>query len=253
MTEPRRSPTPSASTTSSTSSRRSTTNRSSSSPTRCWPPKRSARSPTTSSATSSTRPAAQARRGPRSASAWASPSRPHRNGSSPRRPPTPPRSTRTPASAGSPPRARNVVVDAQNKAHDGRQSPRSRPTTCSSALFTDPDGLAAKLLAGQGVDADRSREAVTLPPGPTTIPALIPSTAPAKKVLELTFRQALRLGHNYIGTEHIVPRACSKPRTTTARCTARCRQGPLRDAIWSPHWSRSRRADLTSGNRRASS
>ena len=33
---------------------------------------------------------------------------------------------------------------------------------------------------------------------------MIPFNGPAKKVLELTFRQALRLGHNYIGTEHIV-------------------------------------------------
>ena len=36
------------------------------------------------------------------------------------------------------------------------------------------------------------------------LPTLIPFNGPAKKVLELTFRQALRLGHNYIGTEHIV-------------------------------------------------
>ena len=33
---------------------------------------------------------------------------------------------------------------------------------------------------------------------------LIPFNGPAKKALELTFRQALRLGHNYIGTEHIL-------------------------------------------------
>ncbi len=36
------------------------------------------------------------------------------------------------------------------------------------------------------------------------MPVLIPFNGPAKKVLELTFRQALRLGHNYIGTEHIL-------------------------------------------------
>ena len=36
------------------------------------------------------------------------------------------------------------------------------------------------------------------------MPALIPFSGPAKKVLELTFREALRLGHNYIGTEHIL-------------------------------------------------
>ena len=34
--------------------------------------------------------------------------------------------------------------------------------------------------------------------------ALIPFDAAARKVLELTFREALRLGHNYIGTEHIL-------------------------------------------------
>ena len=36
------------------------------------------------------------------------------------------------------------------------------------------------------------------------MPALIPFNGAAKKVLELTFREALRLGHNYIGTEHIL-------------------------------------------------
>jgi len=36
------------------------------------------------------------------------------------------------------------------------------------------------------------------------VPALIPFDQQARKVLELTFREALRLGHNYIGTEHIL-------------------------------------------------
>ena len=36
------------------------------------------------------------------------------------------------------------------------------------------------------------------------VPALIPIDQQARKVLELTFREALRLGHNYIGTEHIL-------------------------------------------------
>ena len=36
------------------------------------------------------------------------------------------------------------------------------------------------------------------------MPALIPFSGAARKVLELTFREALRLGHNYIGTEHIL-------------------------------------------------
>ena len=47
-------------------------------------------------------------------------------------------------------------------------------------------------------------KAVTLPPRVDDVPVLIPFNGQAKKVLELTFRQALRLGHNYIGTEHIL-------------------------------------------------
>ena len=45
--------------------------------------------------------------------------------------------------------------------------------------------------------------AVTLPPRVDGVPVLIPFSGQAKKALELTFRQALRLGHNYVGTEHI--------------------------------------------------
>ena len=36
------------------------------------------------------------------------------------------------------------------------------------------------------------------------MPARIPFDAQARKALELTFREALRMGHNYIGTEHIL-------------------------------------------------
>jgi ATP-dependent Clp protease ATP-binding subunit ClpA len=43
-----------------------------------------------------------------------------------------------------------------------------------------------------------------LPPAAEQVPALIPYAPAAKKALELTFREALRLGHNYIGTEHIL-------------------------------------------------
>src|SRR5712675_2039750 len=90
------------------------------------------------------------------------------------------------------PRARNVVVVAQHTAH------------LLLALFAEPEGLAVKLLASQGVDAQAVAAAVTLPPRVDDVPALIPFSPAAKKVLELTFRQALRLGHNYIGTEHIL-------------------------------------------------
>ena len=102
------------------------------------------------------------------------------------------------------PRARNVVVVAQNKTRQAGND-EINPDHLLLALFEDPDGLAVKLLAGQGIDAGAVEKAVTLPPpAGGDLPALIPFNAAAKKVLELTFRQALRLGHNYIGTEHIV-------------------------------------------------
>jgi ATP-dependent Clp protease ATP-binding subunit ClpA len=58
----------------------------------------------------------------------------------------------------------------------------------------------------QGVALDTVRRTVTaqLPAAVDELPDLIPYDAQARKVLELTFRQALRLGHNYIGTEHIL-------------------------------------------------
>ena len=55
------------------------------------------------------------------------------------------------------------------------------------------------------MDGAKVAESIDLPPrAEGDLPALIPFDGPAKKVLELTFRQALRLGHNYVGTEHIL-------------------------------------------------
>ncbi|MGA5465275.1 Clp protease N-terminal domain-containing protein [Mycobacterium sp. NPDC050041] len=102
------------------------------------------------------------------------------------------------------PRARNVVVGAQNRAHSAGNT-AIEPAHLLLALFDDPDGLAARLLSGQGLDGAKVSEAIELPPrSEGEVPALIPFDSPAKKVLELTFRQALRLGHNYVGTEHIL-------------------------------------------------
>ncbi|KRE31769.1 hypothetical protein ASG82_02015 [Mycobacterium sp. Soil538] len=101
------------------------------------------------------------------------------------------------------PRARAVIVEAQNRAHAAGNA-EIRPAHLVLGLVADPTGLAARLIAGQGMDADTVAGAVTLPPRVDDVPALIPFDARAKKALELTFRQALRLGHNYIGTEHLL-------------------------------------------------
>jgi ATP-dependent Clp protease ATP-binding subunit ClpA len=101
------------------------------------------------------------------------------------------------------PRARGAVVAAQNAAHDAGNS-EITPDHLLLGLLTDPAALATVLLNLQKADADTIRAAITLPPAAGELPALIPFSGPARKALELTFREALRLGHNYIGTEHLL-------------------------------------------------
>jgi hypothetical protein len=103
------------------------------------------------------------------------------------------------------PRARNVVAAAANEAREAHNT-HVGTQHLTLGLLAEPDGLAAKALAAQGADADRVRAAVTavLPPAADELPELAPYDARARKVLELTFREALRLGHNYIGTEHLL-------------------------------------------------
>ncbi|MEV7182765.1 Clp protease N-terminal domain-containing protein [Kitasatospora sp. NPDC093102] len=103
------------------------------------------------------------------------------------------------------PRARSVVVASQEEA---RKSGNAEITTAHLllGLLAEPEGIGAKALAAQGVTPQAAREAVTatLPAAVDGLPALIPFDAESKKALELTFREALKLGHNYVGTEHIL-------------------------------------------------
>ena len=102
-------------------------------------------------------------------------------------------------------RARNVVVASQNEARAAGND-QITPEHLILGLLTEPEGLAAAAIAAQGVPLDAVRTAATaaLPPAVAEVPPLIPFDRRAKKTLELTFREALRLGHNYIGTEHIL-------------------------------------------------
>jgi ATP-dependent Clp protease ATP-binding subunit ClpA len=101
------------------------------------------------------------------------------------------------------PRARNVVVEATNKAH-AMSNDEIQPGHLLLALFADPASVAVRLLENQGVDADAAAAAVKPSEPVAEMPALIPFSGAARKVLELTFREALRMGHNYIGTEHVL-------------------------------------------------
>lgn len=101
------------------------------------------------------------------------------------------------------PRARGAVVAAQNAAHDAGNS-EITPDHLLLGLLSDSAALATVLLHLQQVDTEALRGAVELPAAGGEAPDLIPFSGPARKVLELTFREALRLGHNYIGTEHLL-------------------------------------------------
>ncbi|MFE6056907.1 Clp protease N-terminal domain-containing protein [Kitasatospora sp. NPDC056446] len=104
------------------------------------------------------------------------------------------------------PRARKVVVASQEEA---RKAGNAEITAehILLGLLAEPEGIAVKALAAQGITPKAVRTATTaaLPTAvEQTLPALIPYDGQGKKVLELTFREALKLGHNYVGTEHIL-------------------------------------------------
>jgi hypothetical protein len=102
------------------------------------------------------------------------------------------------------PRARNVVVGSQNEAHAAGNDTIT-PGHLVLGLLGQEASIGYVILKAH-VAPQTLREAVlaTLPPKAESMPALIPFDADAKKVLELTVREALRLGHNYVGTEHIL-------------------------------------------------
>ncbi len=103
------------------------------------------------------------------------------------------------------PRARNIVMTAQNEARAAGNT-EIRTEHLVLGLLAEPEGLAGYALRAQGVAADDVRAAVTalLPPAQPEVPDLVPFDASAKKALELTFREALRLGHDFVGTEHVL-------------------------------------------------
>jgi ATP-dependent Clp protease ATP-binding subunit ClpA len=112
------------------------------------------------------------------------------------------------------PRARNAVAASQNEARAAGNN-EIGPAHLVLGLLTEPEGLGAPAIsAGVSVSPDAVRRAAhaVLPPAVDHVPDLIPYGGHARKALELTLRQALRLGHNYIGTEHISSRCWnSKP------------------------------------------
>src|SRR6202000_324630 len=73
-------------------------------------------------------------------------------------------------------------------------------------LLREEEGLAARVLESLDITVEevRAQVARSLCQGDEVTTGQIPFTPRAKKVLELALREALSLGHNYIGTEHIL-------------------------------------------------
>jgi len=102
-------------------------------------------------------------------------------------------------------RAKNAVMTAHQTAAQAGH-PEIAPAHLVLGVLGEEQGLAVLAITQSGVTLDDVRATATamLPPGGDPSDGLVPYGDAAKKVLELTFREALRLGHNYIGTEHML-------------------------------------------------
>ena len=102
-------------------------------------------------------------------------------------------------------RARRVVVLAQEEARLLNHSYIGTEHILLG-LIHEGEGVAAKALESLGIslEAVRSQVEEIIGQGGSSPSGHIPFTPRAKKVLELSLREALQLGHNYIGTEHIL-------------------------------------------------
>jgi ATP-dependent Clp protease ATP-binding subunit ClpC len=102
-------------------------------------------------------------------------------------------------------RARRVVVLAQEEARMLNHNYIGTEHILLG-LIHEGEGVAAKALESLGISLDAVRGQVEeiIGQGQAAPTGHIPFTPRAKKVLELSLREALQLGHNYIGTEHIL-------------------------------------------------
>src|SRR3569833_1234884 len=103
-------------------------------------------------------------------------------------------------------RARHTIVQAQEEARAAGHDYIGTEHVLLGLLH-EPESLAVRAMEAQGAAPDQVRAAVTAalgPPAETPAVGHIPFTPRAKKVHELAMRAALRLGHDHVGTEHIL-------------------------------------------------
>ncbi|MCX5400737.1 Clp protease N-terminal domain-containing protein [Streptomyces sp. NBC_00102] len=102
-------------------------------------------------------------------------------------------------------RARNVAVTAHNEARLAGGT-EVLPAHLVLGLVADTSGVGAQVIAAQGIvpEAVRAAALAALPPAADEVPELVPYDADSRKVLELAYRESLRLGHPHVGTEHVL-------------------------------------------------
>jgi hypothetical protein len=109
-------------------------------------------------------------------------------------------------------RAKRAVIASRQEAIR-RRNEQVLPEHVVLGLLHEPEGMAAKTIAALGVPTEAAREALAaaLPSAlsPPTLPrepgkGHVPFDSRSKNVLTFALREALSLGHNYIGTEHIL-------------------------------------------------
>lgn len=103
-------------------------------------------------------------------------------------------------------RARNALVHARDEAIRAKHDQIGTEHVVLG-LLSEPEGLAAKAIEELGGPPDEVRAAIVESFGPAGAAASAehpPFSPQAKKALDLTARAALRMAHNYVGTEHIL-------------------------------------------------
>ena len=107
------------------------------------------------------------------------------------------------------PRAARVLTAAGLLA-TGLGEPAIGPAHLAVALLSEPEGIAAKVIATAGITGERLSAALGTGQAPRAVDAdpaalvELPFDDGTKLALKGTLRSALRLGHNYIGTEHLL-------------------------------------------------
>lgn len=116
-------------------------------------------------------------------------------------------------------KARALVTRAQFEARARNHNFIGREHLLLAMINSTDGNVAARIIEGLGVTTDAVRAQVDehLVNGADGPKKQIPFTRDAKKVFELSLREALKLGHNYVGTEHILLALVAEQGGTAAR------------------------------------